>query len=149
MGKSLSVSSTVQGGVWSVSDISLATIDQNGKLIPISKGNLNIIYSMTEGKCTNSTTQNFNINDCASLTNESTEFVSIYPNPVVNELTIKQSSGYFENYTVLDLVGKVILEGKITSKTTTINVQKLVPGQYVLRMQTSEGQYKHINFNKD
>ena len=149
LGKSLSVSSTVQGGVWSLSDNALATIDQNGKLIPTSTGTVSVIYTVTENKCMNQITKSFNINDCASLTNESNEFVSIYPNPVVNELTIKQSSSSFENYIVLDLVGKVILEGKITSKTSTINVQKLVPAQYILRMQTSEGQYKNINFTKD
>jgi hypothetical protein len=149
LGKSLSISSTVQGGVWSLSDNALATIDQNGKLTPTSTGTVSVIYTVTENKCMNQITKSFNINDCASLTNESNEFVSIYPNPVVNELTIKQSSGSFENYTVLDLVGKVILEGKITSKTSTINVQELVPAQYILRMQTSEGQYKQINFTKD
>ncbi|MFN5443221.1 MAG: C10 family peptidase [Crocinitomicaceae bacterium] len=149
LGKSLSISSTVQGGVWSLSDNALATIDQNGKLTPTSTGTVSVIYTVTENKCMNQITKSFNINDCASLTNESNEFVSIYPNPVVNELTIKQSSSSFENYTVLDLVGKVILEGKITSKTSTINIQELVPAQYILRMQTSEGQYKQINFTKD
>jgi hypothetical protein len=149
LGKSRSISSTLPGGVWSVSDNAIATIDQNGMLDALSVGNISVSYTISENNCSNSTSQNFNVNDCASLTNESNEFVSIYPNPVVNELTIKQSSGSFENYIVLDLVGKVILEGKITSKTSTINVQKLVPAQYILRMQTSEGQYKHINFTKD
>jgi hypothetical protein len=150
LGKSISTTATVQGGIWSLSDNALATIDQNGKLTPIASGTISIIYTVNENNCKNQTIKSLNINDCASLTNEATEPVLVYPNPVVNELVVKQGNSIpFENFVVLDIIGKVILEGSLTLKESTINVQKLVPGQYILRLQTSEGQNKLINFNKD
>jgi hypothetical protein len=89
------------------------------------------------------------VNNCASISNVSNELVKIYPNPAVNELTISQESTEYTIYRILDAIGRVVIEGTINTKETKLNIQKLGSGQYILRLETEEGDYKHINFNKN
>jgi hypothetical protein len=149
IGKSLNISSSISGGSWSSSNTNVAIIDQNGLITSISKGITNIKYTITENNCSNSIEQNMNVNECASLTNETTDNIYVFPNPVINELTVKQKTSLFDTYKIIDVVGKIILEGKLTSEESILNVQKLMPGQYLFRLETNEGELKDINFNKN
>ena len=64
--------------------------------------------------------------------------VSIYPNPVVNELTIQTKNGVkIHQVTIYDLMGrKVLSTQKVTGK---LNLDSLKSGNYVVEIQSSEG----------
>jgi serine protease inhibitor len=149
IGKSLNVGTTVVGGVWNSSNNSIATIDQNGVVNAISAGQVSFTYAVTENNCSSTVVKSIQVNNCASISNVSDELVEIYPNPVINELNISQENYQFSQYRIFDAIGRIVLEGNISVKEAKVNVQKLVVGQYTLRLETAEGEYKHINFNKN
>ena len=60
--------------------------------------------------------------------------VSVYPNPTTNHLTLKTEKT--EGLTVLlyDLQGKLIESKKVTTKTSTIKLEKLAAATYFLKV---------------
>ena len=72
---------------------------------------------------------------------------TIFPNPVNNILTIKNhDSKSIDQVTILDLSGKKVLEQN--SNSSTINVEKLQNGMYLLQL-FSEGKYSISKFIKN
>jgi hypothetical protein len=81
-----------------------------------------------------------------SVIDETLVDVSIYPNPVEAELTIKTSANVINKIaTVFDINGKRILSQKLDSN--TINVSNLTSGIYFLRLE-SEGKIIKRKFIK-
>jgi hypothetical protein len=75
--------------------------------------------------------------DCSSLdTNEfDTNSLKLYPNPVVSVLNIKTDSNLINQpYTIIDGLGRVVLNGKLNNVDTTINVDQLSKGIYYLKI---------------
>ena len=67
-----------------------------------------------------------------TFSNQNTE-INIYPNPTQNQININvplKSLG--SNYSVNDFTGKVVLEGKINSENTIIELANLPAGVYLL-----------------
>lgn len=61
--------------------------------------------------------------------------VSIFPNPVFeDEINIKSESIFIESFKVLDISGRVILEGGLNAKESTIDVSSLEKGSYILML---------------
>ena len=149
IGKSINISSSISGGSWSSSNMNVAKIDQNGLITSISVGNTNIVYTTTEKNCSNTVSKQININDCASISNQSEMFVKVYPNPCQDVLNIAQESKVYSFYKIIDVVGKIIEVGKIVKSESVIKTDQLVSGQYLLRLETNEGELKYINFNKN
>lgn len=58
--------------------------------------------------------------------------VSVYPNPAKDKVTINADAS-IERYEVLNSGGQVVLIGKPNSKTTSINVQNLPKGVYIVK----------------
>ena len=67
---------------------------------------------------------------------ENQNSLSIYPNPVKNNLQINLLDTSLTNskYQILDLNGRVILEGNLTNEISQINVENLLKGLYVLKI---------------
>ncbi|NRD19727.1 endonuclease [Winogradskyella eckloniae] len=59
--------------------------------------------------------------------------ISIHPNPVKDNLTIKLSSNSDTNIEIYDILGKRVYQNTI-SKTSTLNIQDLKTGIYVIKM---------------
>lgn len=72
--------------------------------------------------------------------------ITIFPNPAYNEVYVQQNSGNMANtYTITDQVGKVILSGTLTGVLTTINIEQLPKGFYLLQTDHKTGNsYKII-----
>ncbi len=73
-----------------------------------------------------------------SNTNVSTNSIiksqfKIYPNPVLENLTIENSSNKKEVYAVYNLVGNKVLEGQLSTGSNSISFSSLSNGIYVLR----------------
>lgn len=80
------------------------------------------------------TTHNITEGSALSIEDETLVDVTIYPNPVEDELTIKTSADVINKIaTVFDINGKRVLNMKL--KSTTINVSSLTSGVYFLRLE--------------
>jgi hypothetical protein len=60
--------------------------------------------------------------------------LSVYPNPTTDYLTLKVDDNSNLNYQVYDLQGKVIENKKVSSTTTSINVENLPKAIYFLNV---------------
>ncbi len=92
------------------------------------------------------TTHNIVEGSVLSVIDETLEDVSIYPNPVEDELNIKTSADINNKIaTVFDINGKRVLNMKL--KSTTMDVSSLTSGVYFLRLE-SEGRIMNRKFIK-
>ena len=65
--------------------------------------------------------------------------VTVFPNPVAHELTIKQSAGnYFERFDLLNLNGQLIHSGKLGIE-AKLSVETFTSGVYFLRLYNATG----------
>jgi uncharacterized protein (TIGR02145 family) len=73
----------------------------------------------------------------SSLSNPTfdTSSLQLYPNPVLSVLNVKVDS-YLINqpYTIIDGIGRVVLNGKLNEVDTAINVEQLSKGIYYLKV---------------
>ena len=75
--------------------------------------------------------------DCSSLDTETFDTVALklYPNPVLNILNVKVDSNLINQpYSVVDGLGRVVLNGKLNDVETTVNVEQLSKGLYYLKV---------------
>jgi hypothetical protein len=75
--------------------------------------------------------------NCSDLATEvfDTSSLQLYPNPVLSVLNVKVDS-YLINqpYTIIDGIGRVVLNGKLNEVDTAINVEQLSKGIYYLKV---------------
>ena len=85
-------------------------------------------------------------NDLSVPSTNGTSLIAIYPNPTSTELTIVLNSSKGENYTITDLSGKHLMQGKLGSSKTKLDVSTLPKGFYTVRIVLSGGtiHYKKI-----
>ena len=149
IGKSISLVSNITGGVWKSTNTKIATIDSKGLVSGLDSGLVQFIYTRTSKQCKDSTTATLKINNCASLDIQNkNEQISIYPNPTNNTLNLNLKGQKFEEYSIVDALGKVLIVGKITQDLQTINVSSLASGSYFLRVYSNENQLNYI-FEKE
>ena len=74
--------------------------------------------------------------NCALDTDEfETNTLKLYPNPVVSVLNIKTDHNFInQTYTIIDGLGRVVLNGKLNEVDTTINVEQLSKGIYYFKI---------------
>ena len=63
--------------------------------------------------------------------------ITIYPNPVKDQLTITTENEKINSIKIMDVTGKILQV--FTENTTTINVADLAKGLYILQIQTEKG----------
>jgi uncharacterized surface anchored protein len=80
------------------------------------------------------------------ISENETNDLKLFPNPVQNELNI---AGITEAsvYEVVDLNGRLILNGNLTTETAKIYVTNLKNGNYIFVIKNSKGNM-HYNFVK-
>jgi len=61
--------------------------------------------------------------------------LKLYPNPVVSILNVKADNNLINQpYTIIDGLGRVVLNGKLNDVESTINVEQLSKGIYYLKI---------------
>ncbi len=81
----------------------------------------------------------FTYSNIISISNKRGDDVvlNLYPNPVVNNLTIENGEG---QVTIYNITGKLLIQTNITDSKQAINVADLPVGTYVIRIQKAGGQ---------
>ena len=74
-------------------------------------------------------------NNRASFANSE---IKLYPNPVKNELNVERITGNAE-LSIVDIQGKELIKTTAEYQTRTIDVKKLSPGVYYLRVESANG----------
>ena len=108
---------------------SALAIQTDGKIIIAGFSAFNNNYDFALVRYHNDNTLGMNV-----IGNQNTK-INIYPNPTQNQININvpvKSLG--SNYSVNDFTGKVVLEGKIDSENTTVELAHLPSGIYFLRV---------------
>ena len=75
--------------------------------------------------------------DCSSLDTKEFDTISLklYPNPVLNVLNVKADNNFInQSFTIIDGLGRVVLNGKLNEIETPINVEQLSKGIYYLKI---------------
>ncbi len=89
--------------------------------------------------------KNFKTSGIAATAN--IKMMMVYPNPANETLCIKNLVSK-SLYTIFNLMGEMVLQGKIDNLDENINVQDLSTGSYVLIVNTSSGESSTIRFEK-
>ncbi|MEA2106888.1 MAG: T9SS type A sorting domain-containing protein, partial [Bacteroidota bacterium] len=71
------------------------------------------------------------------------EGLSIYPNPARENLIIEKESKEAMSYELIDMSGKVVLNGRLESAKNTIDISTQTPGIYFIRVITND-RYVHF-----
>lgn len=79
-----------------------------------------------------------NVDESLSITEESSNVFSIYPNPVSNWLTINLGNHPDAKLTIHDVNGKLILERTISSNLQLIDVSQLQSGMYITTLSSTD-----------
>lgn len=75
--------------------------------------------------------ENFNIRDR----------VMVYPNPAKDFVTVDDYQNQLDRLELMDMLGRRVISKKASSKTETMDISPLAPGNYLLRICLKDGQY--------
>ena len=125
---------------WNTGDTTaLITIDSN---IINQYGNLFFVNVIDSNLCSNSDTINVNLSPCLSIDNANFSEVNIYPNPVINSITIENiETNNSLNISVINSIGKIVFY-EIYKKNSKIeiNMESFDSGVYFLRIDDGNSQ---------
>jgi hypothetical protein len=65
----------------------------------------------------------------------SDQVIKIYPNPVREKMILEKPAGKDDYYQIYNINGKVVDEGSIAEQRNPLDVTRLVPGMYLIRLQ--------------
>ena len=71
-----------------------------------------------------------------NLTQNAADDISIYPNPAKDQIMIYNANGW--KFTMLNTVGKTVLEGSISNQNQSINISDLKSGVYFMKLQKED-----------
>lgn len=96
-----------------------------------------ITYTVTENGCTDEATATIEVDACASINENETSTLKVYPNPTTGNLTISQESTTSLEIILTDLSGKVILNTIVSNSINSIDLTNIEAGQYIITLKTS------------
>ncbi len=135
-GATTNLASSSTGGVWSSSDMAVATVNPNGVVTGISVGTATITYTITIGGCSNSQSVIVTVSALGTTDFDSAS-LSFYPNPTNDNLYLnyKEAISGVEMY---NLLGQKVLEVHPNATFATLNVSNLSGGTYFVKITSGE-----------
>lgn len=125
VGAAQSLSSGLAGGMFISNEIVLGQVTIGG-MIQGTPNNILFGYELSEPSP-------------VGLKEVTNSFVSIYPNPTNEILTIKLSLEEKNvTYKLVDLTGKVILKGSLSNNLNKVDVSMIASGSYILEIESSD-----------
>ena len=61
----------------------------------------------------------------------------VYPNPAYNKIYIENIANQNTHYTLIDLLGNLIMQGDLTQTKIVVDIADLTQGVYILQLQSS------------
>jgi len=95
---------------------------------PILAGDYSVI--ITDGACVDTSACVFV--DVLSLEENEFKGISVYPNPITDELNINNENGALVSVEMIDAKGSVVVSSKVDSKSFSFNTGELNSGVYIL-----------------
>ena len=124
---------------WSVVDgTGSATISNTGLLTASSNGTVSVTATSYDVMGQTATMEVTISNQTTGINEFSVQNLSIYPNPVQNELFIELGKVQVAEIYILDLTGKVV-KSVANKNTKSIDVSSLTQGVYILEVVTENG----------
>ncbi|MCW3121684.1 MAG: hypothetical protein JWQ38_1176 [Flavipsychrobacter sp.] len=75
---------------------------------------------------------------------------SLFPNPTSEILSVTSPEGTVaKNYEITDVLGKTVQKGNLSLNTDKINISKLLPGIYSIKLQNDRNDIKSLSFVKN
>jgi hypothetical protein len=100
--------------------------------------------------CTDTTSDTTNSGSIAVINNSGIEEyysnkITIYPNPTSQFICFNLSlNTKYKEYSIYDILGNILVTGKITSQHNIIDLQKMSPGIYFMKIDGTNNQYFKI-----
>ena len=122
---------TPSGGVYSGTGVSTGNFDPGSAGI----GTHTITYSFTDGNnCSNTDTQQIEVDACAGIDEQSDQLVSIYPNPFADNFTLSFNDVRDRTIELVNLQGAQIKLIEVHDQNTVISTTDLSSGTYYLKV---------------
>ncbi|MES2838561.1 MAG: PKD domain-containing protein [Bacteroidota bacterium] len=141
---------TPGGGIYSGTGIVGTNFNPSGLT-----GTIVITYTKIIGTCSESVTQTIIVDNCTSIEEIASSTVTIYPNPLQNDLFIEIESAKSKEYLVeiFSIIGQVIYNEKIETSngnsTTKVDLKDVANGIYIVNLSSEEETItKRIIINK-
>ncbi len=128
------------GGTWSSSGTYASVDPSTGVVTGVAAGSETITYTLPTG-CLTSASVSVNPLPCLTLDVPAvTSYeVEMFPNPAYDELTIKTDAGAYDQVTITNSVGQVLVSTQIKYTQTVINVSQLPPALYHVTLKGEHG----------
>lgn len=108
-----------------------------------STGNFDVDYKLP------ATTYGFKTAPTSNASGEERTW-QLYPNPVSDVLTISSNGGNAATaYKVVDILGRLIMQGEVNANIQKINVSELTKGNYIIRLYKDQKKDATMLFTKD
>jgi hypothetical protein len=65
--------------------------------------------------------------------------IELYPNPAINELTIKTMQGDFSSLSITSSVGNIVMQHTVSGTSTKLDIQTLPAGIYYVTLKGNSG----------
>lgn len=126
----------------------------SGGTVSFSVGQINYTTSTsTSGSVAAGVQQPYEISIIIGIeqTNEVDLYYSVYPNPAIDEITLKVEKGDLSNmsYQLYDINGKLLENKILTERETTIVMKNLLPATYFLRVSLNDNEMKLFKIIKN
>ncbi|PWH86737.1 RCC1 domain-containing protein [Brumimicrobium oceani] len=102
---------------------------------PTANGDYAVI--ITQGPCVDTSACVFV--DVLGLEEDELKGISVYPNPITDELNVNNENGALISVEMIDAKGSVIVSSQVESKEIKLNTSDLKPGVYVLVLRSEKG----------
>ena len=96
-----------------------------------------------DNECGNSNTESVSVPDMSSIEQLKALGLDIYPNPVGDELTIRNQSGKVVEVVITDIKGQIIYSGVIEGTSMSLNTTEWASGTYFIELNIDETSLNH------
>lgn len=135
IGDTILLTDTLDGGLWSTSSASVATISGDGVVTGVSGGSVVVSY-ISPGGCGVADTIVVQACPLGVFPVEPGK-ISVFPNPVSDQLTII-ATGMIKNLELQNSLGITVYRASVMAKSVTLHLDHLPPGIYVLIPDTGQ-----------
>lgn len=119
---------------------------------PVEAGGGGYFLALTDVNSDNSLAANWTIstNLLVGIENNLVQtVVNIYPNPAQSKINVEGNQYQFSSFEIFDLSGrKMMAQTEINSNRFTIDIEKLLPGIFILKLHCKNGEIIALKFSK-